>query len=236
MLTPARITAALDRRVQMLRHRGRTVSCPVCDHNFDRFRDDWNRPNAVCWRCGSHERHRAQWLLLESRPELLAEIDSLLHFAPEYALRHRLQRLTGFRYVTADLLDPSVDLRLDLTHLELPDESFDATLCSHVLEHVEDDRAAMRELRRVTRRWSLVAVPLDLARTQTYEDPAIQSPQERELAFWQHDHVRLYAPDIEQRLAGAGFEVERVEPEREFGPDAVTRFRLLPADYLFICR
>jgi Methyltransferase domain len=235
MLIPARMTAALDRRAQMLRHRGQAVTCPLCGHSFARFRDDWNRPNAVCWRCGSHERHRAQWLLFEHRPELLGEIESLLHFAPEYALRHRLQALTRFRYVTADLLDPAADLRLDLTDLDLPDQSFDATLCSHVLEHVDDDRAAMRELRRITRRWSLIAVPIDLTRTQTYEDPAIRTPQEREQAFWQHDHVRLYAPDIERRLAAVGFEVERVEPEREFGGDAMTRFRLLPADYLFIC-
>ncbi len=63
--------------------------CPVCGGRFDRFKDDWNRANALCWRCGSHERHRAQWLLLQRRPELLAGARSLLHFAPEWALRRR---------------------------------------------------------------------------------------------------------------------------------------------------
>jgi len=208
----------------------------VCGHGFDRFRDDWNRPNAVCWRCGSHERHRAQWLLFERRPELLGQISSLLHFAPEYALRRRLEGLSHLRYVTADLVDPEVDLRLDLTHLDLSDGSFDATLCSHVLEHIEDDRSAIGELRRVTGRWCLVAVPLDLSRDHTYEDPAIQTPGGRERAFWQHDHVRLYGPDIEKRLTDAGFTVERIEPEREFGAEAVARFRLLAADHLFICK
>ena len=224
------------RRAQILRHRGRAVTCPICGLSFDRFRDDWNRPNALCWRCGSHERHRAQWLLFEHRPELIGEISTLLHFAPEYALRRRLERLPAVRYVTADLLDPAVDLQLDLRNLELPDQSFDGVLCSHVLEHIDDDRLAMRELRRITRRWCLVAVPLDLNRARTYEDPTIQSPEDRVRAFWQDDHVRLYAPDIEQRLSEAGFRVERVEPLRAFGSEALERYRLLEADYLWLCR
>ena len=37
----------------------------------------------------------------------------------------------------------------DITAIPHPDDSFDAILCIHVLEHVPDDRAAMRELARV---------------------------------------------------------------------------------------
>lgn len=236
MLTPARATQALKLRARVLRHHGDRVLCPVCGHGFDRFRDDWNRPDAICWRCGSHERHRAQWLLFERRPELLTEPQTLLHFAPEYALRSRLAVVPGLRYTTADLLDPAVDLRLDLTALDLPDASFDAVMCSHVLEHVDDDAAAMRELRRITRQWCLVMVPLDLARTSTYEDPTITTPEARKRAFWQYDHVRLYAPDIADRLARAGFTVSRLEPRHEFGSETMSRCRLLDADYMYLCR
>jgi SAM-dependent methyltransferase len=237
-LTPARVARGVERRVQMLRRRGGEVFCPICGHSFDRFKDDWNRPNALCWRCGSHERHRAQWLLFERRPELLAGVRSLLHFAPEWALRHRLERLVGLRYVTADLEQTYVDLQLDVTAIELPDGSFEAVICSHVLEHVEDDTAAMRELRRVTAvgGWCVVMVPLDVGRERTYEDPSIVSPHERERAFWQHDHVRLYAPDIGDRLAAAGFAVERIRPLEEFGSEVARRCRLLEADDMWLCR
>ena len=79
-------------------------------------------------------------------------------------------------------------------------------LCSHVLEHVEDDGAAMAE--------SPGAAPGRLGRScwcrstsiasQTYEDPAVTAPEDREREFRQHDHVRLYALDIADRLAGGG--------------------------------
>jgi SAM-dependent methyltransferase len=237
-LSPARAAAALARRAQMLRHRGDDVLCPVCGHSFDRFKDDWNRPNSLCWRCGSHERHRAQWLVLTGPRDLLRSARSLLHLAPEWTLRHHLQRRPGLRYVTADLYDENVDLRLDVTALDLPDASFDAVLCSHVLEHVKDDEAAMRELARVTAPggWCLVMVPLDLSREKTYEDSRITAPQERVRAFWQHDHVRLYAADIGDRLRDAHFDVERIRPELELGAETMRRCRINEADEIWLCR
>jgi SAM-dependent methyltransferase len=237
---PQRLGPALRRRVDLVRHRGSAVACPLCGGRFDRFKNASNRPNALCWRCGSHERHRAQWLLFTRRPELLRMPRSLLHFAPEWTMRERIGPIAaerGIRYMTGDLDPAGVDLALDLQDLALPDSCFDAVMCSHVLEHVPDDAAAMRELRRVTARggWCLVMVPLDVTRAATYEDPSVVTPEDREREFRQHDHVRLYAPDIVGRLEAAGFEVEIVRPA-DLGPQAVQRAGLLPADWIFLCR
>jgi SAM-dependent methyltransferase len=239
-LTPQRIRTALRRRADIVRHRGTAVQCPLCGGRFDRFKPAWNRPDALCWRCGSHERHRAQWLLFTWRPELLGTIRSLLHFAPEWTMRERLAPLAaerGIRYLTADLDPAGVDRQLDVTKLDLPDGAFDAVMCSHVLEHVPDDATAMRELCRVTAPggWCLVMVPLDVTRAETYEDPTVVTPEAREREFLQHDHVRLYAPDIAGRLAAAGFAVETVRPA-DLGADAVRRAGLLPSDWIFLCR
>ena len=161
----------------------------------------------------------------------------LLHFAPEPLFDPVFARLTAIERVTADLHIPA-DLRLDITEMDLPDRSFELILCSHVLEHVPDDRAAMRELRRVTAAggFALVMVPLALHRDTTYEDPSITTPEERERAFLQHDHVRLYAPDIADRLRSAGFVVETVDLHAELGPAAATRHGLLASDLIFLCR
>jgi SAM-dependent methyltransferase len=234
-----RLGAAVRVRAATARHRGSAVQCPLCEHAFDRFKADWNRPGALCWRCGSHERHRAQWLLFQRRPELLANTRSLLHFSPEWCLRRRLQQLAGLRYVTTDL-DPSqqVDLRLDVTAIDLPDGAFDAVICSHVLEHVPRDAVAMAELRRITAAggFTLVMVPLALDRATTYEDPAVTTGEDRRREFLQADHVRLYAPDIAGRLRAAGFVVETVDLHAELGPAAASRHGLLASDLIFVCR
>ena len=235
----SRLLDAARVRAATARHRGDTVRCPVCEHGFDRFKAAWNRPAALCWRCGAHERHRAQWLLFERRPQLLAGARSMLHFSPEWCLRHRLAQRPGLRYVTSDLdATQSADLRLDVTALDLPAGAFDAVICSHVLEHVPDDDAAMRELRRVTAPggFTLVMVPLALDRATTYEDASITAPEDRRRAFLQHDHVRLYAPDIAGRLAAAGFAVEVVDMAAELGPEGAARHGLLTSDLIFLCR
>ncbi len=221
----------------MFRNRGTAVWCPVCDQRFERFGPAPNRADAICWRCGSQERHRAQALLFAERPDLLTNAKALLHFAPEHCLRTRLAGKVG-RYVTADLDPEGVDLRLDLTALDLPDAAFDAVICSHVLEHVDDDAAAMRELRRVTAPggWCLVLVPLDPNRATTYEDAAITDPAAREAAFLQHDHVRLYGRDAADRLTAAGFAVETIHPRDAWGDEPARISGLLDVDWLFVCR
>ena len=175
----------------------------------------------------------------QRRPRAAREARSLLHFSPEWcispapgsapgpALRHRRPRTPQ-----------GVDLQLDVTELDLPDDGFDAVLCSHVLEHVPDDAAAMRELRRVTAPggFCLVMVPLALDRERTYEDPSITAPEDREREFLQHDHVRLYAPDIAERLRAAGFDVEVVDMHAELGAEQAARYRLLASDLAFLCR
>ena len=231
------VRAAVRRRIELARHRGDAVECPLCGGRFDAFKPAWNRANAICWRCGAHERHRATWLFLQGRPALLGDARSLLHFAPEYALERRLRELGGLRYVTGDL-DPALgELELDLTALELPDGAFDAILCSHVLEHVPDDARAMRELRRIVAPggWALVMVPIDHGRATTYEDPSIVTPEARRDAFWQEDHVRLYAPDVADRLSAAGFRVERVQAGVALGLETVLRHGLLAGEELHLC-
>jgi len=231
------VRAALVRRWIRLTHRGRGVQCPCCEREYACFAADWNRPNAICPGCGSHERHRALWLYCQG---LLAALDGpfdLLHFAPEYALRERIEALSSTRYVTVDLDGEGVDVAADITDMPFGDASFDGILCSHVLEHVHDDRAAMAELCRLLRPegWAAVLVPLDLNRTETYEDPAIVTPEQRERAYWQEDHMRLYALDIADRLQEAGLEVETVRVAETLPAVAVRRHGLLPEEVIFRC-
>jgi SAM-dependent methyltransferase len=138
----------------------------------------------------------------------------LLHFAPEPSLRSWLANAVNVNYVTADIAQRGVSTLLDMTALGVRDQAFDVVVASHVLEHVEDDHVAMCELLRILRPGgtALVMVPRDASLAVTFEDPTITTPEARQAAYRQADHVRLYGRDFEHRLRSAGFEVELVRP------------------------
>jgi SAM-dependent methyltransferase len=231
------LRGAVARRIRRARLRGDAVQCPCCGRTWSAFAAAWNRPDAICPGCGAHERHRGLWLYLRDRLQLGREPLRLLHFAPEYALRGPIEALERLDYVTADLDPDGVDVQLDITEMPFDDRAFDAIVCSHVLEHVADDRAAMSELARVLRPggWLLVLVPLDPSREHTYEDPAVQAPEAREREFLQSDHVRLYAHDIADRLRDAGLSVREERLVSTLPDGAVARHGLLADETVFHC-
>jgi ubiquinone/menaquinone biosynthesis C-methylase UbiE len=105
-------------------------------------------------------------------------------------------------------------VRLDVTKLPFADGSFDAIICLHVLEHVDDDISAMREFRRVLTPGGLAVLQVPIGGDTTIEDP-VTDPRERLKRYGQEDHVRLYGRDFEKRLVNAGFRVTRVNPAFE---------------------
>ncbi|WP_081891323.1 methyltransferase domain-containing protein [Gillisia sp. Hel_I_29] len=107
---------------------------------------------------------------------------------------------------------PSVN-KGDVTDLEFEDEKFDFIFCNHVLEHIPDDTKAMSELFRVLKKGgsAVLLVPIDVQLLETFEDFGITDPKEREKAFGQGDHVRLYGKDYVDRLATAGFKVSAID-------------------------
>jgi SAM-dependent methyltransferase len=233
---PSHYPVALRRRWRIRRLRGDSVECPCCGGRFSAFMAERGRPNAVCPRCGAQERHRALWLYLRDRTPLFERPLRMLHFAPELIFRRRLESLPQLDYVTADLDSPEAMLHFDITAIPFEEDSFDAILCSHVLEHVEDDRAAMRELVRVLRPggFAIVLVPLDLSREQTYEDVSVVAPEDRAREFWQHDHVRLYGRDFAARLEQAGFGVTVDPYVRELPEPVRRRYGLLDVEDIYV--
>jgi len=221
-------------------YRGDRVECPVCGGRFRAFLPFGlvRRENARCPACGSLERHRLLWLYVERHTDLLHTPRRLLHVAPEPLLARRFQSLPHLDYVSIDLDSPRAMVRMDATRLGFRARDFDVVLCFHVLEHIEDDRAAMREFLRILKPdgWAILQSPFDPARERTYEDATIVSPAARERAFGQRDHVRIYGLDYEARLAEAGFAVESRDFASELTPSEVARFGLLRDESLTLCR
>lgn len=233
---PARL---LYFRTRSLFYRGDAVHCPCCAGRWSRFLPAGSPPRAAaCPRCNSLERQRLLYLYLQQRTSLFTQRLRVLHFAPEDCLQPVLARLPNLDYVSADVAPGSAMMTMDITRIAFSDESFDAILCSHVLEHVPDDRRAMRELRRVLRPrgWAILQVPLDPARESTFEDFSVTDPAGRERLFGQHDHVRVYGRDYPERLRAAGFTVDEVDFAAALPAGVVRRCGLDPREPIFHCR
>ena len=195
------------------------------------------REDAECVHCGSLERHRFVWLFMSRRTDLFDRAPmKMLHVAPEPCLESRLKERLGENYLTADLSNPRAMVKMDISDIRYPDQSFDVIYCSHVLEHVEDDIRAMKEFHRVLKNdgWAILLVPI--TRDKTFEDPSITDPRERLEVFGQEDHVRRYGADYVDRLREAGFSVEVTRVSDLVPTDEAVRMALTPTDRrIFYC-
>lgn len=193
-----------------------------------------------CRRCGASDRDRLMALFVgEAFPgDSSAAPFRLVDFAPSPPLAAALKRVGGLEYRSADLVMDGVDDRVDLAALPYADRSLDAFVCSHVLEHVPDDRAAMAELFRVLKPggWGLLLVPIVLPVRETDEDPGPLGAAERWRRFGQDDHVRLYAKaDFLGRLRAAGFTVAELGASH-FGEETFRRCGISPGSVLYVVK
>ena len=219
--------SSVVRWMRALPHRGSGRLCPVCKAEAKVFLPFGSprRSEALCWRCHSLERQRFLWHFLETRckPNYPDNAD-FLHLAPESCLATGLKRWYPTGYVSADLLRDDVDVKLDVTDSHLPDERFDMICCSHVLEHVDDDRAAIREIYRMLKAGGTALLMVPITEEVTYEDPNVTSPEEREEKFGQSDHVRAYGQDFVDRVMEvAGEHLSVVRPEDILDQESLLR-------------
>lgn len=164
-----------------------------------------------CSSCGASDRERlyAWWLSQNISKKSTDKQLKAIHFAPESGLSSFIKSHNLFSdYQTADFMMENVDHKVDLLELPFGDNIYDFFICSHVLEHVEDDCKAISELYRITKRGGLgiLMVPIIKDLDSTIEDPNITDEGERWRLFGQNDHVRLYArAEYVARILEAGF-------------------------------
>ncbi|MDZ7267776.1 MAG: methyltransferase domain-containing protein [candidate division KSB1 bacterium] len=187
------------------------VVCPLCGwcgaHFLPKLGTDWKITSGhTCPKCSSDKRYRTYAVALKRcLPASDKRVRILEVAAPKYSER-MFAHLPNRFYVPADLEYRTVKVKTDVTRLAFVERSFDFVLCSHVLEHVQEDGRAMRELHRVLHDngQALLQVPMDhnLAQTLEYDAP---NPAES-------CHVRRYGRDYRERLQAAGWIVNLVKP------------------------
>lgn len=212
---PKSLKAKIKRLYKRLQYFGLNYYCPVCRSHLRTLLPYGIKEliNVRCPVCNLLERHRFVWLFFHYHTNLFDGLSKkILHIAPEPEFAIHFQKTRGIDYLSGDLNSPRAMVKMDITDIQYEDGAFDVIYCSHVLEHVPDDRKAIKELYRVLKAggWALIVVPLNVEKT--FENPSITDPAERERLFGQHDHVRKYGHDFEGRLKKVGFVVKKVFP------------------------
>lgn len=229
-----------------LLYAGRGRKCPICGgekrkflpYGYGKVRED-----ALCPKCLSLERHRLLWHYLmnnDSERERIKNLPTILHIAPEVCLMREFKRIylsAPQNYITADLESPLADMHFDVQQIPMADSSVDIIICNHLLEHVESDHKALKEMYRIMRSgcMGVMLAPIDYTLETTFEDDTITDPKQRAEVFGQYDHRRIYGKDYLERLRAAGFEAFEIDYAAEFSDSDRTKFSF-GSDKLYIVR
>lgn len=219
---------------------GNNYTCPCCGWKLRAFTHGNTsikiRHNGYCPRCNSKARHRRWWVFLQEHTNLFSDKLRLFQFSPNYCLSRRFSTLPNIDYITGDLHPHrNIRIRMGLPATPLQSESFDAVLCIHALEHMHEDRQAIREMYRLLKPggWAGISSPMHLDQL-TYEDPTITSKADRKIAFGEPVHVRYYGYDLADRLQEAGFQT-KFFPGKDIDPLSIQKYGLLEDENIFIC-
>lgn len=246
-------------KVLGIAYSGQKYYCPFCGNTFRKLLTGGEdhpvvtekdivgagrRPNMVCPRCYSTDRDRLVYLYLKSSG-FFNHPAKVLHIAPEGSLKHLLETKENLDYSTGDKFEEGYTdyyydrdvLQMDVTEIPSGNDTFDLVICNHVLEHIEDDRLAMREIHRVLKPGgqAILQVPVSRSLEKT-EETKRDNPQDREKHYGQHDHVRVYAEDYKDRLAEEGFTVEVRNAVKENWVPDLEKYAVNPEENIYIAK
>lgn len=198
----------LFRRLIYRFYEGNQFKCNICNATLKSF-IELEKGDLLCPKCGSLPRTRRLYQLLNSYQLLYGK---LLHFSPPLCLYKIFTNAKDFTYISSDFENEFIaNQHYDLTNITVANNSFDTIIAYHILEHIEADQKAMKELYRILKKGGKGLIQTPFKEGTIYENKMIQSPEERLLHFGQKDHVRIYSvAALENRLMSIGFEVKRL--------------------------
>jgi hypothetical protein len=143
-----------------------------------------------CAQCGSLERHRIVRQVYDAIPSEMLNSARAVQFSNDPAAPRD-------RFKSFEISIYGIENSLDMTNIDRPDGRYDWVIANHVLEHVEDDFAAIRELLRIVSREGVIqlTVPSPAAVLETWDVPDPHA--------WASGHWRGYGSDLPMRFARA---------------------------------
>jgi SAM-dependent methyltransferase len=190
----------------------RRVRCNLCGwegRHFDYFLErEFVVKDSQCPGCGSQRRNRELIDFIEKNwgQALRFKLTEggmegglwVLDIAPAPGYQEWFEA-RGADYISIDLGERKAMALMDATMTGFADASFDIIICSHVLEHVPDYQAALRELRRVLKDDGAALIDVPFSRRQN--SIRLEKPDHQ-------GHWHEFGMDIRDRIFEAGFHVE----------------------------
>ncbi|MDD5748921.1 MAG: methyltransferase domain-containing protein [Actinomycetota bacterium] len=215
-------------------YHGKRVECPCCGKSFSLFLYS-PYMTAPCPYCLSFERYRLLCKYLSDETDFGKKEMSVLDIAPTWCFQEFCRKFESLNYTSVDLSSPLADHHMDIRKLRFPDSTFDWVICYHVLEHVDDDRAALQEIRRVMKKGGLAVIQVPIHRKKTVYRFELSSEEAKEILKYP-DHRRAYGRDFKDLLLSTGFDVSVVPFVKKFSEQEIKRFGLDKSEDLYICR
>lgn len=167
--------------------------CNICGGNEfvsgpgGRLSDTGKLPK--CKSCSSLERHRClRSIYLQIKEYVSFENMSALQISKDKAIDPKW-------FYSHELSIYGGDNSIDIQNIGRQDKRYDIVICNHVLEHIENDYLALKELMRVTSDTGFfqlaVPDPYRLKKTKDWGYPDKNK----------HGHYRMYGIDIDERFA-----------------------------------
>jgi SAM-dependent methyltransferase len=182
--------------------------CNICGWNGTHFEGPYHSEFAACPYCGSVARDRYQYRCFTSRTSP-RETHRILETSPRLGSDYREAMAHRFDYLCSDfdLSAHKGSIFVDLQNIDLPDESFDAVLTAHVLEHVPDYRKALGEVFRILRPGGRVFLNVPIVADLTSVPTEPEYHQDNTLVHWR------FGFDLADDLRAAGFETTTLVTE-----------------------
>lgn len=148
-----------------------------------------NGINPACGQCYSLERHRIIRKIYSHIPIELLNTMTALQISDDVSIDDAW-------FLSVEKSIYGKENSIDIQNIDRPDENYDIVVCNHVLEHVEDDKRAFKELLRIVKESGFlqITVPAPLQKPKTIEYGYAKDDEHGHWRFYGADFLDIFKP------------------------------------------
>ena len=232
-----KIEPLIRKMVYYLIYKGENTTCLICSAKSKKFIPIafYNSDDKICPCCGALSRSRAIGEYIRKNFKNISQ--KILDFSPHRSLNDFFKSIFE-NYISSDFENQFYAQKsYDITKINEADQSFDLIICLHVLEHILEDKKAIKELNRVLKNDGHLLIQVPLKKGITYQDNSIISKEGRLKAFGQEDHVRIYGEDsLPLILNENGFSAKPIDIVKEYNSEEKKLYGFSENEIIYVCR